>query len=171
MPKRKRAQDVHDIEDIIQEGCRILAARMYASSSRRATVPSFLTTLCIIVILATHYLLRRATLDNSCYLLRQRRYSLTGLSFSQIWPTLNKRTIRKKAEALRGNKPSQTWIRWFLRCWPQIQLGKPSGFMLRGSMQSNMALLLTNSLMSTLNILLPITTPNPIRTLVPWRSF
>ena len=40
---------------------------------------------------------------------------------------LNKQTIQKKAEALCGKKPSQSWIRWFLRHWPEIQLGKPSG--------------------------------------------
>ena len=61
--------------------------RMYASSSRHTMVVSFLTTLCIIIILATHYLLRRPTFNSSCYLQRQRKYLSTGLSFSQTWPT------------------------------------------------------------------------------------
>ncbi len=40
---------------------------------------------------------------------------------------LNKRTIRKKAEALCGKKPSQSWIHYFLRRHPEITLRKPSG--------------------------------------------
>ena len=40
---------------------------------------------------------------------------------------LSKRTIRTKAQALCGKKPSQTWIFFFLRRHPEIKLGKPSG--------------------------------------------
>jgi Tc5 transposase DNA-binding domain len=40
---------------------------------------------------------------------------------------LSKRTIRKKAEALCGKKPSESWIRYFLGRHLEIKLGKPSG--------------------------------------------
>jgi hypothetical protein len=40
---------------------------------------------------------------------------------------LSKRTIRKKAEALCGKKPSKSWIVYFLRRHSTIKLGKPSG--------------------------------------------
>ncbi|KAG6816620.1 hypothetical protein H0H87_004467, partial [Tephrocybe sp. NHM501043] len=46
---------------------------------------------------------------------------------SDIGHTLSKRTIRKRAEALCGKKPSQSWIVFFLRRHPDIKLGKPSG--------------------------------------------
>ena len=40
---------------------------------------------------------------------------------------LNKQTLRKKAEALCGKKPSESWIRGFLGRNPEIRLGRPSG--------------------------------------------
>lgn len=40
---------------------------------------------------------------------------------------LSKRTIRKKAEALCGKKPSESWIHYFLGRHLDIKLGKPSG--------------------------------------------
>ena len=40
---------------------------------------------------------------------------------------LSKWAIWKKAEALCGKKPSQSWIRYFLRHHLEIKLGKPSG--------------------------------------------
>ena len=40
---------------------------------------------------------------------------------------LNKRSIRKKAEALCGRKPSESWIRAFLGRHPEVTLGRPSG--------------------------------------------
>jgi len=46
---------------------------------------------------------------------------------SDIGHPLSKRTIRKKAEALCGKKPSKSWIIYFLRRHPEIRLGKPSG--------------------------------------------
>lgn len=39
---------------------------------------------------------------------------------------LNKRSIQKKAEALCGRKPSEKWIRAFLRRHPEVKLGRPS---------------------------------------------
>lgn len=40
---------------------------------------------------------------------------------------LTKRSVRKKAEALCGRKPGESWIRGFLERHPEIRLGKPSG--------------------------------------------
>jgi hypothetical protein len=40
---------------------------------------------------------------------------------------LSKRTIRKKAEALCGKKPSKSWITYFLRRHSEVKLGRPSG--------------------------------------------
>jgi hypothetical protein len=40
---------------------------------------------------------------------------------------ISKRTVRKKAEYICGQKPGQTWIRSFLSRHPEVILGKPSG--------------------------------------------
>jgi hypothetical protein len=49
------------------------------------------------------------------------------LFFSDTSHPLSKRTIRKKAQAICGKKPSKTWVYFFLARWPEITLGKPSG--------------------------------------------
>lgn len=45
---------------------------------------------------------------------------------SETGHPLNKRTIRKKAEALCGKKPSHSWVHYFLGRHPEIKLCKPS---------------------------------------------
>src|ERR1700678_3881562 len=49
------------------------------------------------------------------------------LFYSDTSHPLSKWTIRKKAQAICGKKPSKSWVYFFLARWPEITLGKPSG--------------------------------------------
>lgn len=131
---RKNAANAHDIEDILQEGCRILAGQEQ---------PQY-TVVCRMLeahhgVAVPYYTLRNRflgkTVPHSKAHVQQQLLSPETENVLVDWIVflsdtahpLNKRTIRKKAEALCGSKPSVGWIYWFLNCWPKIQLGRPSG--------------------------------------------
>jgi len=117
---------------LIQEGCKILASQ---EKPRYIQVCQQLKTRygCVIPYFTLHnrYLgnlchLKRPMSNSSFYLLRQRRFLLTGSFISLTLPTLSaKAPYERRLRFSVGRKPSQSWIRWFLRQWPDIQLGKP----------------------------------------------
>lgn len=123
-----------NIKDIIQEGCRILAGQetpQYASvcqklkSRHNVAVP--------------YHTLRNWFLEKSVSFhkahIRQQLLSPEAekvlvdwiIFLSDITHPLNRRTIQTWAEALCGHKPDVNWIYAFLKHWPEIQLGRPSG--------------------------------------------
>jgi len=137
MPLPRSKTSHHDdskIEEIIQEGCRVLALQakpQYADVARQLFEKHS--------ILVSRYRLRNRFLGKTES--RQASHETQQLlSFEQEnvlvdWikylsstgHPLSKRTIRKKAQDLCGKKPSQNWIPLFLKRNPSIKLGKPSG--------------------------------------------
>lgn len=131
---RKTAADAHDVEDIIQEGCRLLASQEQPKytdvckelNARHGVVVSYHTLRNRFLGRTVPY--RKAHVQQQLLSPEAEKVLVDWTVFlSDTAHPLNKRTIRKKAQALCGKKPSAGWIYWFLRRWPEIQLGRPSG--------------------------------------------
>ena len=130
----RKATSSHNIEDIIQEGCRILAGQeqpQYTDvcqqlEARHSTIVPYYT-------LRNRFLgkslpPRKAHVQQQLLSPEAEKVLVDWIIFlSDTAHPLNKRTIRKKAKALCGKKPSAGWFYWFLKRWPEIQLGRPSG--------------------------------------------
>ena len=133
MPKRKPTQDAHNIEDLIQEGCRILASQkkpQYTAVCQELqkcygrVIPYGTLHNQFLGISLPH---RKAHVQQQLLSPEAEKVLVDWIVYlSETAHPFNKWTIHKKAEALCGKKPSHSWIRWFLKHWPKIQLGKPS---------------------------------------------
>lgn len=123
-----------NIEDIIQEGCRILAGQekpQYANvcrqiKSRHNVVVSYHT--------LRNWFLENTDSFNKAHVQQQllspeaEKVLVDWIIFlSNTAHPLNRRSIQTRAEALCGNKPGINWIYAFLKRWPEICLGRPSG--------------------------------------------
>lgn len=131
----KKAADARRDEDIIQEGCNILAGQepqpQYTKVCRQLEA-------CHGVAVSYHTLHNRY--QKKCVPHSRAHFQQQLLSpeaekvlvdwivfLSDTAHPLSKRTIRKKAEVLCGRKPGFRWIYSFLSRWPEIKLGRPSG--------------------------------------------
>ena len=125
---------LHDIEEIIQEGCKILAGQ---EKPRYADVHQQLES-CYNMDIPYHTLRNRSLGNSVSFSKASVRKQLLSpeaervlvdwvIFLSDTAHPLNKQSIQKRAEALCGKKPSVNWIYWFLKHWPEIQLGRPSG--------------------------------------------
>src|SRR5882762_2469836 len=134
MTKKNPTKYGHNIEDLIQEGCKILASQekpcyiqvcQELKAHYGCVIPYFT--------LWNWYLgkslpPKKAHVQQQLLSPEAEKVLVDWIIYlSDTAHPLSKRTIQKKAEVLCGKKPSQSWIRWFLRRWPGIQLGKPSG--------------------------------------------
>lgn len=125
---------LHDIEKIIQEGCKILAGQ---EKPQYADVCQQLESRYDVDI--PYHTLHNQSLGNSVSFSKvsvwkqllspeAERVLVDWIIFlSDTAHPLNKQSIQKRAEALCSKKPSVNWIYWFLKHWPKIQLGQPSG--------------------------------------------
>ena len=126
----------HDpkVEEIIREGCRILAGQenpQYAQVAQLLTekhhVPVSRFRLCNCFLGKTK---NRQDAHKHQQLLsaEQKKVLVDWIQYlSSTGHLLSKWTIQKKAEDICGKKPSQNWIPLFLGQNPDIKLGKPSG--------------------------------------------
>jgi hypothetical protein len=122
-----------DIEDIIQEGCKILAGQerprymdvCQTLEARHSVVVSYHT-------LRNRFLgkslpPRKAHTQQQILSPEAEKVLVDWIIFlSDTAHPLDKLTVRKKVMALCGTKPSASWVYWFLWRWPDIQLGRPS---------------------------------------------
>jgi hypothetical protein len=130
----RKTAGAHDIEDIIQEGCKILAGQerprymdvCQTLKARHSIIVSYYT-------LRNRFLgkslpPRKAHVQQQILSPEAKKVLVDWIIFlSDTAHPLDKLTVRKKAMALCGRKPSASWVYWFLQRWPEIQLGRPSG--------------------------------------------
>jgi hypothetical protein len=128
-------QDATKIEEIVQEGCRILhltpGKPQYAEVARQLSKKHSITV--SYFTLRNHYLGKsqphRGAHEHQQSLSAEQENVLVDWihHLSSSGHPLTKQTIRKKAEDICGKKPSPNWVPLFLHRHPDIKLGQPSG--------------------------------------------
>lgn len=141
-----RVHHQHDskLEEIIQEGCRILSAqdnpkytKVACQLSEHHSIPIPAQTLCNCFLGKTKNP-RDAHQNEQLLSPDQEKVLVDWIQYlSSTGHPLSKRTIRKKAYDIRGKKPSRNWIPLFLCRHPEIKLGKPSGLDLKQAQAFN----------------------------------